>query len=226
MSRQLTLTLGGKTTINDLALVVCGGALHNYLSSHGELPDTPLVAMVPLAVRQGDKSGEAGNQVSAMFVPLGTHLSDPFERLEAVRNGVANAKTLTDAVGSRTLTEYTQFIPSVITSPAVRFSNRLGLADRLRPAFNCVVTNVPGPQVPLYMTGAKMVASYGFLPLGDGAGLGHVIGSYCGELTLGITACGKMMPDPDFYLQCLQASFDELQSAVMSLPGQCAASRG
>ncbi|MFT6366644.1 MAG: hypothetical protein ACJARI_002098 [Bacteroidia bacterium] len=84
----------------------------------------------------------------------------------------------------------------------------------MKPSFNCVVTNVPGPSVPLYNTGAKMVSNFGTGPVQDGLGLFHVISSYCGEFVISATSCRDMMPDPDFYRQCLQESVDELSAAA------------
>ena len=98
-----------------------------------------------------------------------------------------------------------------------RTPSRLALANRMKPQFNCVITNVPGPPVPIYSTGAKMVANYGAGPLMEGLGLFHAIGSYCGDVTISATSCRDMMPDPEFYRQCLQESFDELKVACAAL---------
>jgi len=86
--------------------------------------------------------------------------------------------------------------------------------NRMSPQFNCVITNVPGPPIPLYNTGAKMVANYGTGPVLDGVGLFHVISSYCGQFVISATSCRVMMPDPAFYAQCLRDSFDELLAAA------------
>ena len=135
-------------------------------------------------------------------------------RLQAVHQSSQNAKELTNAVGAKAMTDYTQFIPSMLTAEAARLASRWGLANRLSPAFNCVITNVPGPPIPLYNTGAKMVANFGTGPVQDGLGLFHVIGSYCGQFTISATSDREMMPDPAFYRQCLQESFDELLTAA------------
>jgi hypothetical protein len=87
----------------------------------------------------------------------------------------------------------------------------------MKPNFNCVITNVPGPQIPLYTVGAKMVANYGTGPVQDGLGLFHVISSYCGEMSISATACRDMMPDPAFYTQCIIDSFEELKAATVDL---------
>jgi len=201
-------------TVNDVALAVCGGALHHYLTAHDELPGKSMVAMAPISVRTEAQRQSAGNQVSSMLVALHTEISDARERLLAVNADTRRAKALSNAIGARTMTDYSQFVPSTITGLAARLASQVGLANRIRPVFNCIVTNVPGPQVPLYQLGAKLIANYGFLPMFDSCGLGHVINSYCGKVNIGVTSCREMMPDPAFYAACLLRSFEELQQAT------------
>ena len=126
-----------------------------------------------------------------------------------------DAKELANAIGAKSMTDYTQFIPSTLTAQAARLASRWNLANQIKPIYNCVITNVPGPQVPLYNTGAKMLSNLGTGPVLDSVGLFHVISSYCGEFTISITSCRELMPDPDFYRQCLQDSFDELLAATV-----------
>lgn len=196
-------------TVNDAAISIVGGALRKYLEAHGELPGESLAAMAPINVRS-DKDQTGGNIVATMTVQVRSDIEDPMERLEAVHEGSSNAKELTNAIGAKAMTDYTQFIPSMLTAQAARLSSRWGLANRMSPQFNCVITNVPGPPIPLYNTGAKMVANFGTGPVQDGVGLFHVIGSYCGQFVISATSCRVMMPDPAFYRQCLQESFEEL----------------
>ena len=200
-------------TVNDAALTIVGGALRKYLTEHAELPEHSLAAMAPVNVRS-DADNTGGNIVSALTVQIRTDIEDPMERLAAVHNGTKDAKQYSNAVGAKAMTDYSQFIPSTLTAQAARLASRWGLMSRVKPTFNCVVTNVPGPPVPLYSTGAKMVANFGTGPVQDGLGLFHVIGSYCGQFTISATSCRDMMPDPDFYRECLQASFDELVAAA------------
>ncbi len=204
-------------TVNDVALAICGGALRRYLEDKHELPNRSLVAMAPINIRTKDQLGTAGNQVAQMTVRVGSDIEDPIERLKSVNDGTASAKELTYAVGAKTMTDYSQFIPSTLTASAVRLYSKLGLANRIKPAYNCVITNVPGPQVPLYFTGAKMLSNFALGPPIDGMGLFHGLGSYCGRFTISVSACREMMPDPAFYAQCLQASFDELAAASNAL---------
>ena len=200
-------------TVNDVALTICGGALRRYLDSKGELPSRSLVAMAPVNVRTQDQLGAAGNQVAQMTVKVCSNIEDPLERLREVNLGTANAKELTNAVGAKTMTDYSQFIPSTLTASAVKLYSKLGMANHVKPSYNCVITNVPGPQMPLYFTGAKMMSNFSLGPPIDGMGLFHGLGSYCGKFTISVSACREMMPDPAFYAACLNESFAELLSA-------------
>jgi WS/DGAT/MGAT family acyltransferase len=201
-------------TVNDVVLATCSGGLRRYLEHHGELPNEPLVAFTPVSVRSEDQAGTAGNQVSGMLVNLHSDESDSLDRLESIHDTTTSAKELNNAIGARTMTDITQFMPGALAGLAGRVVARSGLMRRLRPIANCVITNVPGPQIPLYMTRARMVANYGLgLPL-DGMGLFHAIFSYNGTLTITVTCCREMLPDPEFYIECIQSAFDELESAA------------
>jgi WS/DGAT/MGAT family acyltransferase len=201
-------------TVNDVVLTVCGGALRKYLEAKNELPQQSMVAMAPISVRAQNERGALGNQVAAMNVALGTHIADPVERLKAVHADAASSKEMTRAVGAKLMTDYTQFIPSTTAALAARLYTRLGIANTANPMFNCVITNVPGPQVPLYCAGARMVAHYGMGPVFDGMGLIFPVVSYCGRITISTTACREMMPDPEFFARCLEESFAELEAAA------------
>ncbi len=202
-------------TVNDVAITLCGGGLRRYLEAKGELPEASMVAMAPINVRDPSEKGTAGNVVSAMAVLLRSDIKDPAERLAAVHQHAMEAKELANAIGAKSMTDYTQFIPSTLTAQAARLASRWNLLNQIKPMYNCVITNVPGPQVPLYNTGAKMLSNLGTGPVLDSVGLFHVISSYCGEFTISITSCRDLMPDPEFYRQCLQDSFDALLAATV-----------
>jgi diacylglycerol O-acyltransferase / wax synthase len=204
-------------TVNDAAITIVGGALRKYLQAHNELPTHSLAAMAPVNVRS-DKDNTGGNVVASMTVEVRSDIEDPLKRLQAVHESSRQAKELTNAIGAKAITDYSEFIPSMLTAQAARLASRWGLANRMTPQFNCVITNVPGPPIPLYNTGAKMVANYGAGPVQDGLGLFHVIGSYCGQFVISATSCRVMMPDPAFYRECLQDSFDELLAATNAAP--------
>jgi len=201
-------------TINDAVVAVVTGALRRYLMDKGELPDTPMVAMAPISVRATDESGTMGNRVTGMMVSLPTTIADPLERLKTVYANTQSSKELTNAIGARTLSDYTQFVPWALAGLATRSASRLSLANRANPVINTVITNVPGPQMPLYMAGAQMVALFGMGPVTDGMGIIHPVFSYNGTITISFTSCREMLPDPATYAECLQASFDELKAAT------------
>jgi diacylglycerol O-acyltransferase len=115
------------------------------------------------------------------------------------------------------MTDFSQFIPATTAALATRLYTEFGMAENVAPAFNCVVTNVPGPQFPLYSAGARLVTQYGLGPIQDSMGLIFPVFSYCGNITITVNACRKMMPDPEFFAACLQESYDEL--AQMTKPG-------
>lgn len=201
-------------TVNDAVLAVVGGALRKYLKAKDELPVDSLIAMAPVSVRSKDEKGAMGNEVSALSIPLGSHIADAMARLHFTHESAKSSKAMSNAVGAREMSEASKLAPAMISGVSTRLYSRLGLANRLSPMFNTVVTNVPGPPVPLYMAGARMVSSYGLGPVMDSMGLFHAVTSYCGELCISVTACREMLPDPSFYAECLQESFDDLLEAA------------
>ncbi|MEM6913509.1 MAG: wax ester/triacylglycerol synthase family O-acyltransferase, partial [Pseudomonadota bacterium] len=198
------------STVNDAVLAIVGGGMRRYLKAKDELPADSLIAMAPVSVRSRDEKNSLGNQVSALSIPVGTHISDPVTRMRFTHEEAGKQKAMSNAVGARELSEAAKLSPMMVSGISTRLYSRLGLANRIRPMFNMVVTNVPGPQVPLYMAGAQMVNSFGIGPVMDSMGLFQAVTSYCGQVSIAITACREMMPDPSFYAACLQESFEEL----------------
>ena len=203
------------TTVNDVVVTVCGGALRKYLEAKAELPRDSLVAMAPMSVRSQDKWGDAGNLVTAMSLPVRSDIADPLERLLAVNKSSFEAKKLTHTMGPRLAADAAEFLPSTMSGLLARTYANSGLADRLPPLVNTVITNVPGPNIPLYSMGSRMVATYGLGPVVHGLGLFQPVLSYNGTITISAVADRDMMPDPAFYAQCLQESFDELKSVTI-----------
>lgn len=212
--RAIKETIPG-ATVNDVILAIVGGGLRAYLESKGELPAETMTAMAPISVRGEGEKAALGNLVSAMVVGLGTHIADPVERLRFVHDAAVNSKAMTNAVGARTLSDYSQLIPSGLAGLAARLYTRVGAANAHAPVFNCVVTNVPGSRVPLYFCGAKMVAMYGTGPVFDGMGLINPIYSYGDTIAISFTSDRDMMPDPENYAAALRASFEALKSATL-----------
>ncbi len=205
-------------TVNDAILTVIGGGLRHYLLSRDALPKESLTAMAPISVRAEGEKAALGNLVSAMIVKLGTQIADPAERLAFIHGEAKNSKAMTNAVGARTLTDYSQLIPSGLAALASRLYTRLGAANAHAPIFNCVATNVPGSRVPLYFAGAKMLKMMGLGPVFDGMGLINAIYSYADDIAIGFTSDRTMMPDPANYAAALRRSFDELKAATLDKP--------
>jgi WS/DGAT/MGAT family acyltransferase len=201
-------------TVNDVILSVVGGALRDYLLARDELPRDTLTAMAPISVRGEGEKGALGNLVSAMVVGLGTQVEDPLERLRFVHGEAENSKAMVNAVGAKALADYSRLLPSALAGLAARLYTRAGAANAHAPAYNCVVTNVPGSRVPLYFAGAKMVAMYGTAPLFDGMGLINPVYSYGDTIAVSFTCDRDAMPDPENYAAALRRSFDALKAAA------------
>lgn len=202
-------------TVNDVILAIVGGGLRGYLEAKGELPKDTLTAMAPISVRGDGEKAALGNLVSAMVVGLGTQIADPLERLRFVHAEAINSKAMTGAVGARTLTDYSQLIPSGLAGLAARLYTRVGAANAHAPIYNCVVTNVPGARVPMYFCGARMVAMYGTGPVFDGMGLINTIYSYTDTIAISFTSDRAMMPDPDAYAGALKSAFEALRDTAL-----------
>ncbi len=198
-------------TINDVVLAVCAGGLRNYLLEKKVLPRKPLVAMAPISVRREDDAEGSGNQVSAMLVSLATDLDDPIDRLLDIRANTQSSKIHASALPANQITE---FLPSETLAAAARVYTRTRLGGRHRPFFNVTITNVPGPPFPLYVAGARIHSVFGMAPILDGLGLILVIFSYHGRISIGISSCQQIVPDPDCMVDCISRSLDELENAV------------
>lgn len=201
------------TTVNDVVVAICGGAMRRYLLDKDELPEESLVAMAPISVRTENQMGSAGNLVSAMSLPVCSQIADPVERLRAIHEESTEAKKLTYTMGPTLGPDAAEFVPSTVTGLMARSYASARLADRFPPLFNTVITNVPGPNVPLYSMGCQMVAQYGLGPVTHGLGFFQTVLSYNRTLTISVVADRNVMPDPAFYGQCLQESFAELKLA-------------
>ncbi|WP_256364603.1 wax ester/triacylglycerol synthase family O-acyltransferase [Erythrobacter sp. NAP1] len=204
--------------VNDVALAVVGGALNKYLTAKNDLPKSTMTAMAPISVRSTDEKGDMGNQVAAMIAPLGSHIADPKERLQYVFKQTSNSKAMTNALGARTMTEVSKVNPLLYMALGAQLFSRVSLAHKVAMPFNTVVTNVPGPPVHIYSSGARMESmALSLICLTDGLGLAHVVQSYVDEAYISFTACRDILPDPEFYSQCIQDSFDDMLAAAKAL---------
>jgi len=204
-------------TVNDVVVTIVAGALRKYLQAKGELPPVSLVAGAPINVRTEADQGSGGNLVSMMTLSIYTDIADPIERLHQVHDECLSSKEYSSAVGARTLTDLTQTIPARVAALGFRAASQTMLMTGATSPINTIISNVPGPQVPLYMAGARLLCSAGCGPLLDHMGLFHAVLSYHGGISVTVTACRDMLPDPDFYAECIHASYDELKQAAEAL---------
>jgi diacylglycerol O-acyltransferase len=182
------------TTVNDVVLAACTMTLGGYLRAHDDLPDQPLICSVPVSVH-GKTEADSVNQVSAMFVRLPVQLDDPVEVLRSISAETRVAKVMHDAIGADTLQDVAQFIPPTVFNRAMRLYSGLRLADRHRPVHNVVISNVPGPPIPLYAAGARVKGVIPLGPLLEGAGLNITVLSNMGNVDFGAIGCRELVPE-------------------------------
>ena len=199
-------------TVNDVAITVVAGALRRYLASKNELPGSPLVCAVPVSLRakQQTSVGQEGNDIATMVVPMATDVEDDVERLRTVADNTRGSKERKQALGARTLTDIGNLLPGRLMGLAQRQQHRIGAVTRRHLVFNLPVTNVPGSPSPFYLAGARIVDVFGLGPVLDGTGLLAIVGSYCGSVSITVTADRNMLPDPKFFGDCLDESFAAL----------------
>jgi diacylglycerol O-acyltransferase / wax synthase len=179
--------------VNDVVLALVSGVLRQFLLDRGELPDSSLIAMVPVSVH--DKSDRPGrNQVSGMFSSLQTHIADPVERIKAISDANSVAKQHSSAIKATLLQDWSQFAAPAVFGMAMRAYARTSLTKRM-PVHNLVVSNVPGPQQSLYFLGSEVKAMYPLGPIFQGSGLNITVMSLTGKLDVGIIACPELLPD-------------------------------
>lgn len=210
--KELKNALG--TTVNDIILALCTGALRRYLMEQDELPEEPLVATVPVSVHPGAAHRRGANKVGAMFVSLPCGVDDPLEQIEIIRSVTKGAKTEHNALGADVLLNWAEHATPTVFSVAARTYTRLRLADHHRPIQSLVISNVPGPDVPLYMGGAEIVAAFPLGPVMDGAGLNITVMSYRGVLNWGLLACAESVPGLPRIASAIPEALAELRTAA------------
>ena len=196
-------------TINDVVLAICAGALRRYLEHHRELPDESLVAWVPINARprSGAGSDSEGNHITAMTTPIFTAEPDARQRLKMIQRSTRASKEARSGVSARLMTDVTQHVPAATQIMAARLLLRSGVAARM---CNLFISNVPGPQIPSFMNGARLVRSGGLAPLADGMGLFIATPSYDGKISFNVTSTREILPDIEFFMACIEASLEEL----------------
>ena len=199
------------TTLNDVVLAMCSGAMRTYLSDLGELPETTLIAMVPVGLhaRKSAGSGSGGNAVGSIMVKLGTDLPDAESRLKTVHASMRDGK---DALSTMTPLQI-QAMSAVGQVPAI-LPTLLGLTNMSKPAYNLVISNVPGPRTTQYFNGAELLGTYPLSVPIDGNALNITCNSYADQMAFGLTGCRRTVPHLQRILTYLDDEIGALEKAA------------
>jgi len=201
-------------TVNDIVLAVCTRALRSYLIAGDELPDQPLVATVPVSVHAQGENIQGINKVSGMFVALPTYEPDPLRCVDLIKDTTRGAKQEHNALGADALINWAEHASPMVFSAAVRTYTRWKLSERHRPVQNLIISNVPGPDFPLYFGGAEMVAGFPLGPAMEGAALNVTVMSYRGVLNWGLVVGAEAVPRVWEIADALTVGLDELLAAA------------
>lgn len=202
-----------EATLNDMVLMLCSTALRRYLARHCTLPKKSLIAAVPISLRQaGDTT--ADNQASISVVSLGTHLADPAKRLQHIKDATAAMKAAMGSVKSVLPTDFPSVGLPWLMETATKLYSKAKVADRLPQLANVAISNVPGPNVPLYLAGAKMLTNYPTSVVVHGLALNITVQSYNESLDFGLMADAKAMPDVRLLAESIVVAFDDVRGLV------------
>jgi diacylglycerol O-acyltransferase len=203
-----------RVTVNDIALATVAGGLRRYLLAHNKLPRKSLASGVPINLRAPGEQQASGNRIATMIVGLATHVEDPVKRLRLIhRYAVAGKKQIT-ALGTGTVMDISNSIAPGLLAEGIR---TMAWASRMADApvpFHTMVSNVPGPDQPLYLGKARLAVPMGLGPIRDNMGLFHIVSNSDTMMSLSFSACRRMLPDPEFYEACLEESFNDLAAAA------------
>jgi WS/DGAT/MGAT family acyltransferase len=211
LDRMRNLASAADCTLNDVVLAICGGALRRFLVERDALPDKPLTAGIPVSVRPKDDEGN-GNAITFIVSTLGTDIAGVQERLTAIRQSVRHAKEHVQSLPRQAMMQYTVLLmaPTILTLLT-------GIGGRTRPMFNITISNVPGPDTPLYFRGAEMVATYPASIVTHGQALNITCQSYAGFMNFGFTACHSSVPSMQRLAVYTADALAEMEAAY--LPG-------
>ena len=209
MERLRAVAAAGHCTLNDVVLALCGGALRRFLDERDSLPAKPLTAGIPVSVRPKDDEG-AGNAISFIVSTLGTDIDDPAERLQAIRASVQHAKAHVQSLPRQAMLQYTMLLmaPTIATLLT-------GIGGRTRPMFNITISNVPGPDKPLYFRGAELLATYPASIVTHGQALNITCQSYAGMMNFGFTGCHSSLPSMQKLAVYSADALAELEAALL-----------
>nr|WHV03881.1 putative wax ester synthase/acyl-CoA:diacylglycerol acyltransferase [uncultured bacterium] len=198
------------TTINDVVMAMSAGALRTWLHRRQEAPGEPLLALVPVSVRDDTTADARTERVAGMIAALPTNEPDAFDRLRLAHEAMSIAKDEHAAVPAELLADLGDFAPPVIAAGAAQLVSRLSIADRANPRFNVVISNIPGPQRPRYVGGHLQAAAFPVPIVSDGAGLNITLLSYAGQMYVGVIACRDAVEDLSDLIEDLGDSLAEL----------------
>ena len=211
-------------TVNDVVMALCAGALRTWLDEKGELPDVPLVSMVPVSIRTGEEEDPWTNRVSAIFTDIPTNEADPLARLQRMHEAMAKGKEQFEMMPADLLSELSQAAPPALAIRASRIASRMRLGGRLSLPFNLVISNVPGPRQPLYLDQAPLVHYYPVSTLVEGQGLNITVQSYLNTLDFGLVGCSDLVPDLERLADLVVEELGTLSAAVASAAAASASS--
>jgi diacylglycerol O-acyltransferase len=200
--------------VNDVVVTLVAGALRVDMEKRGDLPEDPLVVLVPISVRTEEEMGTFGNKVSGMIVPLATHLDDPVERLMFGHEAMNIGKENHGALPAEAMRDISTFIPPALHARAARMATELS-GRFIRPPWNTIVSNVPGPPVDLYCCGARLEALYPLSIISDGMALNVTVMSYRDSVDIGITADREQSPNVQEVVETMR---DDLAALVDAVP--------
>jgi diacylglycerol O-acyltransferase / wax synthase len=209
MERMRALAAAADCTLNDLVLATCGGALRRFLDDSGDLPEAPITAGIPVSVRPKDDEN-TGNAITFIIASLGTDIEDPLERLKAIRSSVQAAKAHVQSLPRQAMTQYTV----ALMAPTI-LSLLTGLSGRTRPVFNITISNVPGPDKPLFFRGAELLGTYPASIVTHGQALNITCHSYAGTMDFGFTGCHENLPHMQRIAVYTGEAFDELERLIL-----------
>lgn len=211
--KSIRRALDNEVTINDIMVSIVAGALRKYLGAKGELPAESLSAGAPMSVRSERNSDSKGNQVGMMMINMATDIEDPISRLRAVHINAEGSKAYADQLGSSMMMDVSEILVPQLLGWSMHVATMAAARADIRIPFHVVISNVPGPQMPLYLAGARVHMMMGMGPLLNMMGLFHAVISGAGKITINFISCREMMPDPDVYKACLTEAFTELLDA-------------
>ena len=200
-----------RVTLNDVVLATVAGALERFFDERGEVLKKPLLASVPMAVATpGSAPRESGNRVTGLTTSLGTDITDLRLRLQTIHDVTKQAKEVQQQLGEETALDWSEAAPASLYRWALGLYSQSGFADHLPPPANLIVSNVRGPDHPLYVAGARLRKLYSVGPLVQGIGLNITGWSYCGELSFALIADAKAIPDPHVITDAFRPALDDL----------------